>query len=109
MSQYYYYNQSIIFRGAVWPLGLLNYSHSLPQPLDNGTFAGVTNPIVTLGNVQVQRCDETEGLCITFVKECSLSLCSRQFETSVTNGTTNNTVTSEDFGCLSQVHSDYCW
>jgi hypothetical protein len=100
-------NSSIIFKSAVWPLGLLG--DNLTMPLDNETYAGVTNPIVALGNVNVQRCDETaldKGLCITFAEECALSLCTRQFEPSVVNGTTNNMITNEDFGCLSKVHND---
>jgi hypothetical protein len=117
MSLYRRTNTSTIFRGVVWPLDLLNYNLSIP--LRNETYAGVTNPIVALGNVHVQRCNEADGLCITFAEECSLSLCTRQFETSVANGTTDNTITNEDFGCLSQVHDDsgstaidsntHCW
>jgi len=70
----------------------------------------------------VQRCDEEaleKGLCITFAQECALSLCARQFETSVVNGTASITTTDEDCGCLSKVHDDsggvvlgtstHCW
>jgi hypothetical protein len=101
-------------------LSLLKYDTSLP--LNNGTYAGITNPVVALGNVQVQRCDEKateKGLCITFAQKCALSLCARQFETSVVNGTANITITDEDYGCLSKVHDDkntvafststHCW
>lgn len=100
-------NTSNILRGVVWPLHLLNYN--LSMPLDNETYAGITNPIVALGNAHVQRCDEDaleKGLCITFAEECALSLCSRRYDTSVVNGTTNTTITNEDFGCMSQLHSE---
>jgi hypothetical protein len=113
-------NVSTIFRSVVWPLSLL--VDDLNMSLENATYAGVRNPIVALGNVTVQRCDETaldKGLCITFAEECVLSLCTRQHEPSVVNGTTNNMITNEDFGCLSKVHSDsysahvgtgtHCW
>jgi hypothetical protein len=101
-------NMSTIFKGVVWPLGLLNFNLSIP--LDNETYAGVTNPVVALGNVHAQWCGEEafeEGLCIKFAEECVLSLCTRRFETSVVNGTTNTTITNEDFGCLSQVYDDF--
>jgi hypothetical protein len=63
-------NSSVIFKSAVWPLGLLG--DNLTMPLENETYAGITNSIVALGNVNVQRCDETaldKGLCITFAEE----------------------------------------
>jgi hypothetical protein len=91
-----------MFNRAVWPLALLDYNLSIP--LDNEPYAGVTNPILALGNVHVQWCDE--GLCITFAEECALSLCKTQFETSVVHGITNITITNEDFGCLSKVQDD---
>jgi hypothetical protein len=100
-------NSSVIFKSAVWSLGLLG--DNLTMPLENETYAGITNPIVALGNVNVQRCDETaldKGLCITFAEECALSLCTRQSEPSVVNGTTNNMITNEDFGCLSKVYGE---
>lgn len=113
-------NTSIILRSAVWPLSLLN--HNLSIPLDNQTYVGVTNPILALGNVHVRQCDEAapeKGLCITLAEECVLSLCTRRFETSVVDGTTSIKSYDEDFGCLSQVHSDigaivhgtdtHCW
>jgi hypothetical protein len=106
-SVHYPTNISTLCKGVVWPLALLNYN--LSMPLANETYAGVTNPVVALGNVNIQRCDETaleKGLCITFAEECVLSLCTRQFETSVVNGTTETTITNENFGCLSQVHVD---
>jgi hypothetical protein len=104
----WYGSTATIIREAVWPLTLLN--DNLSMPLENETFAGVTNPIVALGSVHVQRCDEADfgkGLCITFAEECVLSLCTRRVETSVVNGTTRTAFTDEDFGCLSQIHDDY--
>jgi hypothetical protein len=96
-----------IVKGAVWPLGLLNYN--LSMPLDNETYAGITNPIVALGNVYVEQCDDVaveKGLCVKSALECALSLCTRKFETSVVNGTTHIRSIEEDFGCLSQAHDD---
>jgi hypothetical protein len=109
LADRYTFNSSNILRSAVWPLGLLN--DDLNKPLDNETYAGVTNPVVALGNVHVQRCSEhpttfEEGLCITSAEECALSLCRKKFEMSVVNGTTNTRSTDEDFGCLSQVHDE---
>jgi len=100
-------NKSTIVKGAAWPLVLLNCN--LDMPLDNGTYAGITNPIVALGNVYVQQCDESaveKGLCVKFASECALSSSTRRFETSVVNGTTDTKSIEEDFGCLSQVYDD---
>jgi hypothetical protein len=114
------YERFTIFKAVVWPLSLLNTNFSLP--LDNETYAGVTNPIVALGNIHLKPCsngDLDEGLCITYAEECALSLCTRQSQTSVVNGTTNIDTLEEDFGCLSQIHQDsdevtmgvntHCW
>lgn len=113
-------NISDILRSAVWPLSLLN--HNLSIPLANQTYVGVTNPILALGNVHVQICDEAapgKGLCITLAEECVLSLCTRRYETSVVDGIADVKSKDEDFGCLSQVHADggvigqgtetHCW
>jgi hypothetical protein len=62
----YTQNRSTIIKDVVWPLELLN--NNLSWPLSNETYAGVTNPVVALGYVHVQRCDEADlqkGLCIT--------------------------------------------
>jgi hypothetical protein len=103
-----YDNGSTIVREGVWSLNpRLNGDPSIP--LDNGTYAGVTNPIVALGHVKVQRCSASrpgseKELYITFAEECVLSLCAREFETSVVNGTMNKTLVTDDFGCLSKVN-----
>lgn len=109
-----------LLRSAVWPLSLMNRNLSIP--LDNQTYVGVTNPIIALGNVHVQRCDEAaleSGLCITLAEECVLSLCTRSFGTSVVDGTADVTFNNEDFGCLSKAYADdgygvddidtHCW
>ena len=119
MGIYYFSGSTIVWSGT-WPLSLLK--HNVSVPLDNETYVEVTNPIVALGNVQLQWCEDfapEKGLCITSAEECVLSLCARQFETSVVNGTANTTITNEDYGCLSQIHDDtgtvaygtstHCW
>jgi hypothetical protein len=103
-------NISTIFRSAVWPLAKLN--DDLTVRLDNESYAGVTNPVVALGNAHVTRCDDTaldKGLCLEFAEECVLSLCTRQIQTSVVNGIIHSRTTNEDFGCLSQIYGYYNW
>jgi hypothetical protein len=86
------------------------------MPLDNEAYAGVANPIVALGNVHVQRCNEErslntleEGLCITYAEECALSLCTSQVKTLVSDIITTTTLTDEDYGCLSQGFDGGIW
>jgi len=105
LSPFEHYSR--IVKNVVWPLGLLN--NDLFRPLSNQTYAGVTNPIIALGNVQLQLCNKMDlhkGLCITHAEECVLSLCTKQLETSVVNGTTETKANNGDFGCMSQVHRD---
>jgi hypothetical protein len=77
---------------------------------------------VALGNVNLKLCEKGNlhgGLCVTYAEDCALSLCTKQTEMSVVNGTTNTKSIDEDFGCLSKVHEDsgygttgaktHCW
>jgi hypothetical protein len=76
-------------------LGDLNYV------LSNATFNGVENPLMVLAHASLhlaQEKDPRQGLAVSRVEQCVLSLCEKTYETSVANGVPSSTVLSTNWG-----------